>query len=60
MSGERADDNAARGPNVPQEDGFIVGARDEHIALGAEGQAVDIVVVAEQRDAMGFPRCHVP
>lgn len=47
MRGELSHD--ACGTDVPEEDGFIVGACDEHVAFGTECEAVDVVAVARHR-----------
>lgn len=48
-------------PNVPQEDGLVVAAAGEDIAFGREGEAVDVVVVAEKWGGLHrSPRDPVP
>ncbi len=42
----------ARGADVPEEDGFIVGAADKDVAPGRDGDGVDVVVMAEERYRM--------
>ena len=41
--------------DVPEEDGFVIGSGDEHVAFWGEGDGVDVVVVAEEGDGVGFP-----
>ncbi len=41
--------------DVPEEDGFIVGTADEHIAFGGKGNRVDVVVMAKKRHRVGSP-----
>ena len=43
-----------RSSHVPEEDGFVVGAADEHVAFRRECEGVDVVVVAEERDGVWF------
>lgn len=52
VGGERAHD--AGGANVPEKDGFVVGARDEHIAFWGESDGVDVIVVAKEGDGVGL------
>lgn len=47
VGGEGAQDTCAT--HVPDEDGFVVGAADEDVALGCERDRVDVVVVADER-----------
>lgn len=49
-----------RRSHVPEEDGLVVASADEHVALGREGDGVDVVVVAEQREREGFAGLDVP
>lgn len=58
VCGERPHD--AGGADVPEVDCFVVGAGDEHVAFGAEGYAVDVVVVADERRGVGKSRGRVP
>lgn len=60
MCGQGAHDCATGGPNIPEEDSLIVGTGDEHIALGTEGQAVDVVVVAQEGDGMWLSGDDIP
>ena len=53
VGGQGAHD--AGGADVPEEDGFVVGAADQHVAFGGEGDGVDVVVVAEERYRVCFP-----
>lgn len=55
MCGEGFHD--AGGADVPEENGFIVGAADEHVALWGEGDLVDVVVVADEGDGVRFALC---
>ncbi len=41
--------------DVPEEDGFIVGTADEHVAFGGKGNGVDVVVMAKKRHRVGSP-----
>lgn len=58
VRGQAAHD--ARGAHVPDEDGFVVGAADEHVAARGEGEGVDVVVVAEEGERVGVPGEGVP
>lgn len=60
VGGQGPHHDPARGPDIPQEDGLVIRARDEHVPLGTEGQAVDEVVMAQQGDGMRFRGRHVP
>jgi hypothetical protein len=44
----------ARRAHVPQKDGLIVGSAHENVALGREGERVDVVMVANKRDRVRF------
>ena len=48
---QRAKDTCAA--DVPNEDGFVVGAADENVALWREGDRVDVVVVTNEWFGMG-------
>ena len=52
MRRERA--HHPRDSHIPEEDGFVVGAADEHVAFGRECEGVDVIVVAEERDGVCF------
>ena len=52
MCGERA--HHPRGSHVPEEDGFVVGAADKHVALGRECEGVDVIMVANERGRICF------
>jgi len=43
-----------RRADIPKEDGLVVGATDDYVALGGEGDGVDVVVVTEESSRMGF------
>lgn len=51
MCGQRAKDTSAA--DVPDEDGFVVGAADEDVAFWREGDGVDVVVVADEGFGVG-------
>ena len=53
MRGQRAHD--PRSADVPEENGFVVGATDEHISFGGEGKGIDVIMVAKQGFRVGFP-----
>jgi hypothetical protein len=44
----------ARGSDVPEEHGFVVGSADKHVAFGREGDGVYVVVMAEEEGGMRF------
>ena len=40
--------------DVPEDYGFVVGAGDEDVAFGGEGDGVDVVVMTVKRMRVGF------
>lgn len=58
VRGERA--HQARRAHIPEVHGFVVRARDKHVAGGGEGQAEDVVVVAEKGARVRFACADVP
>ena len=45
----------ACGADVPEKDGFIIGAGDEHVAFRGESDGVNVVVVAKKGNRVGLP-----
>lgn len=52
MCWERAHD--AGGANVPEKNGFVIGATDKHVAFGGEGDRVDVVMMTKESIGVWF------
>lgn len=47
-------------PRVPEKHRLVVGTRHQHIALGGEREAVNVIVMADKRGRVGAAAGYVP